>query len=54
MANSTNLNGSKKTAGPDGSLSEKRSRISLDAWAVTLALGLALLIWSGVIKHVPW
>jgi len=28
--------------------------ISLDAWAVTLALGLALLVWAGWIKHVPW
>jgi hypothetical protein len=31
-----------------------RSRFSLDAWAVTLAFALALLIWSGLIKHVPW
>jgi hypothetical protein len=30
------------------------SRFSLDTWAVFLALGLALLIWLGVIKHVPW
>jgi hypothetical protein len=30
------------------------SRISLDTWAVFLALGLALLVWAGVIKHVPW
>jgi hypothetical protein len=28
--------------------------ISLDAWAVALALGLALLVWIGWIKHVPW
>ena len=28
--------------------------ISLDAWAVALALGLALLVWAGVIKRVPW
>ena len=27
---------------------------SLDAWAVALALGLAALIWVGVLKHVPW
>lgn len=31
-----------------------RSRFSLDAWAVTLALALAILVWSGVIKHIPW
>ena len=30
------------------------SRFSLDTWAVFLALSLALLIWIGVIKHVPW
>jgi hypothetical protein len=30
------------------------SRFSLDTWAVFLALGVALLIWAGVIKHVPW
>jgi hypothetical protein len=28
--------------------------ISLDAWAVALALGLALLVWLGWIKNVPW
>jgi hypothetical protein len=28
--------------------------ISLDAWAVALALGLALLVWIGWIKRVPW
>lgn len=32
----------------------KRPRVSLDTWAVALALGLAALIWSGFIKHVPW
>jgi hypothetical protein len=30
------------------------SGLSLDIWAVFLALGLSLLIWIGVIKHVPW
>jgi hypothetical protein len=30
------------------------SRFSLDTWAVFLALGLSLLIWAGVIKHVLW
>jgi hypothetical protein len=28
--------------------------ISLDVWAVALALGLALLVWLGWIKQVPW
>ena len=28
--------------------------ISLDVWAVALALGLALLVWVGWIKQVPW
>jgi len=28
--------------------------ISLDAWAVALAFGLALLVWAGWIKRVPW
>ena len=31
-----------------------RFHFSLDAWAVTLALALAILVWSGVIKHIPW
>ena len=38
----------------DTKSSKTRSRVSLDAWAVTLALALALLVWSGVIKHIPW
>ena len=29
-------------------------RISLDVWAVTLALILSLLVWAGWIKHIPW
>ncbi len=29
-------------------------QLSLDAWAVALALGLSLLIWIGWIKHIPW
>jgi hypothetical protein len=28
--------------------------ISLDVWAVALALGLVLLVWLGWIKQVPW
>ena len=30
------------------------SRFSLDAWAVTLALVLSILVWIGWIKHIPW
>ncbi len=46
MSEPTKANGPKSPAAP--------SHFSLDAWAVTLALALALLIWSGLIKHVPW
>jgi hypothetical protein len=28
--------------------------LSLDSWAVLLALGLSLLVWIGLIKKVPW
>jgi hypothetical protein len=28
--------------------------ISLDWWAVAIAFGLALLVWLGWIKRVPW
>jgi hypothetical protein len=28
--------------------------ISLDTWAVTLALVLTALVWSGWIKRIPW
>jgi hypothetical protein len=28
--------------------------LSLDTWAVLLALALSLAIWLGWIKHVPW
>jgi hypothetical protein len=28
--------------------------VSLDTWAVLLALGLSLLVWIGLIKKVPW
>jgi hypothetical protein len=30
------------------------SFLSLDSWAVLLALGLSLLVWLGLIKRVPW
>lgn len=31
-----------------------RRIVSVDEWAVALALALALLVWAGAIKHVPW
>jgi hypothetical protein len=31
-----------------------RTVVSVDEWAVALALALALLVWAGAIKHVPW
>jgi hypothetical protein len=41
-----------------GNLAAKNKQIgfslSLDTWAVTLALLLALLIGIGVLEHVPW
>jgi hypothetical protein len=33
---------------------ESRWKLSLDSWAVVLALLAALLIRVGVFKHVPW
>jgi hypothetical protein len=37
-------------AGKTGS----RWKLSLDTWAVLVALLLALLVRTGVFKHVPW
>jgi len=34
--------------------SESRWKLSLDTWAVVVALLLALLVRVGVFKHVPW
>jgi len=34
--------------------SPKTFRLSLDAWAVAAAFVLALLVRTGVLKHVPW
>ena len=31
-----------------------RFRISLDTWAVAIALATALLVRAGLLKHVPW
>ena len=39
-----------------GSGARKRARwgLSLDGWAVALALGLSLQVWIGWNKRVPW
>jgi len=29
-------------------------RFSLDTWAVALSLAVSLLVWLGLIKHIPW
>jgi len=31
-----------------------RFRLSLDTWAVAIALAAALLVRAGVLKHIPW
>ena len=31
-----------------------RFRLSLDSWAVAMALAAALLVRAGVLKHIPW
>jgi hypothetical protein len=33
---------------------ESRWKLSLDTWAVVVALLLALLVRTGVLKHIPW
>ena len=38
------------SAGKSGS----RWKLSLDTWAVVVALLLALLVRTGVFKHIPW
>ncbi len=41
----------------DGNARREKSRwfqLSLDGWAVTLALFLSLLVALGVIKKIPW
>jgi hypothetical protein len=37
-----------------GKTSGSRWKLSLDAWAVVVALLLALLVRTGVFKHIPW
>jgi len=29
-------------------------KFSLDTWAVALSLAVSLLVWLGLIKHIPW
>ncbi|HKD62408.1 MAG TPA: hypothetical protein VKB40_00120 [Candidatus Acidoferrales bacterium] len=31
-----------------------KRKLSLDTWAVALSFAISLLIWLGVIKHIPW
>ena len=39
----------------DAIVSKKNFRLlSLDGWAVALALAAALLVRLGVVKHIPW
>jgi len=33
---------------------ESRWKLSLDTWAVVVALVAALLVRAGVFKHIPW
>jgi hypothetical protein len=39
---------------PPGKSAAPRKRISLDTWAVLFALAAALLIRTGLLKHIPW
>ena len=32
----------------------RKLSLSLDAWAVLIALGLAALVRAGALKHIPW
>jgi hypothetical protein len=39
----------------EGAVNEKKSRkLSLDTWAVIVALLAAVLVRAGVFKHIPW
>jgi hypothetical protein len=33
---------------------QKGFRLSVDGWAVTVALIASFLVWIGWIKHIPW
>lgn len=45
---------SEKTETTKVAMKAAKLGISLDTWAVVLALGLALLVWLGWIKQVSW
>ncbi len=45
---------SQKIDGNAGGEKSKGFRLSVDGWAVTLALFLSLLVGLGVIKKIPW
>lgn len=32
----------------------QRVALSIDGWAVAIALGLAVLVRAGLLKHIPW
>ena len=38
----------------DEAVVKRRSWLSLDGWAVLLAIGLAVLVKFGILQHVPW
>jgi hypothetical protein len=46
------------SASPNANISAgksgKRWKLSLDSWAVIVALVAALLVRAGVFKHIPW
>ena len=39
---------------PKAARQSPASKLSLDTWAVALSLALSLLVWLGLIKHIPW
>jgi hypothetical protein len=36
------------------SVPARKKGLSIDTWAVVLALGAALLIRAGILTHIPW
>ena len=41
-------------AASTNSIATRKRRISLDTWAVLLAIGLAILVRAGLLHRVPW
>ncbi len=39
---------------PKRAQSNNALSFSVDTWAVALSLALSLLVWLGLIKHIPW